>query len=200
MPPDSTETPAGDEETPEEQTPGPGSASGSTKKGGSATEQLGDAGKRALEAERQARQSAEKDAKEARDQAAQMQKQIQGIQSALGIKDGEDDPEKLLEAVQAENRLLKLERTVSSAAIKAGADHDLLWAHLRTSGKLDALDPTADDLSTKLDELVKEAVTAKPNLLNTRSGGGSGGPRGGSIGGNEPGMSDWIRQQAGRSS
>lgn len=200
MPPDPTDptSPQNPADPPADPPQDP--ASPAAPKGDPPPAPLGPSGKKALEAERQARQTAEKAAKDATEQNAQLQKQIQGIQSALGIKDPTDDPAEQLKAVQTENRFLKLERAVASAAAKANADPDLLWAHLRTYGNLDALDPTDATLATKLDELVKVTVAAKPNLLLTRSGGGSGGPRGGTIGGTKPGMSDWIREQAGRSS
>ena len=157
-----------------------------------APEGLGDAGKKALDAERAARREAEQ-------KAAGFEAQVAAIGKALGLS-GEADPEKLsgeLETVKSENRRLKTEAKVSAAAAAAGADPEMTWAYLYAQGIIDSLDPAAADFDSKVAEAVKAAVTAKPVLTGTGVPRRDGGPRGLPVGGGKGDMNEWIRHQAG---
>ena len=156
-------------------------------------DKLGDAGKKALDQERDARKKAEAAAKAS---DAKFEELKTSIAKAFGLAE-DDDPKEQLEATRDENLKLKLQNAVIAAAYTEGADVELTWAHLWSTGKLNDLDPTAADFAKNVAARVSEAVKDKPALASSATPGGGGGPRGGSLGGDTPDMNAWIRQQAG---
>lgn len=110
---------------------------------------------------------------------AQSKAQLDAVLKALGLGEAEEvDPAKLLEQVTSEKatieaerdaerqelRALRIDNAVQAACREANADTVLTSAVLTTSGKLDALDPTADDFMAQVAALVGEAVNGNPKL------------------------------------
>lgn len=90
------------------------------------------------------------------------------IAAALGLApETAADPAALtaqLTSAQQRARQLEVEREVSRAARKHGADEDLLVAVLAHRGKIATLDPSVDGFAEALDALVKSEVDANPRL------------------------------------
>lgn len=115
---------------------------------------------------------------EAAEQAQQERDQKwQKLMSALGA-DEEESPEDRLKAVQAtadekqaeadkvrqEFREYRLQQDVANTARKAGADGDLVRDILAGRGALSDLDPTADDYTSQVEQLVTQTVEQHPTL------------------------------------
>lgn len=158
---------------------------------GAQTDQLGDAGKKALDEERNARRTAEKAAKDA-------QAELEKIRSA-----SMSEQEKAVAAAKAEGR---------DEALK-GANERLVRAEVRAAaaGKLadpgDALGLLGDlstfigpsgDVDTKaISSAIDGLVKSKPYLsAKPGNGSGEGGARGSASAASGPSMDDWLRQQA----
>jgi hypothetical protein len=89
------------------------------------------------------------------------------IASALGLKPKEVDPAAIgaeLASAREENRALRAQLAIGSAARKLGGDEDLVAAWLAHKGKLKDLDPTAGDFGAKLEALIKIEIEANPKL------------------------------------
>lgn len=104
---------------------------------------------------------------------AEKQDLIQQLGKALGfVKDEEPvDQAALIEQATVErdryrNELTKLrtENAITKAATAAGADTDLLLPFLKGTGALDALDTTADDYASQVEQLVADTINANPKL------------------------------------
>lgn len=151
---------------------------------------LGDAGKRALDAERDARRQAEKAAKDA-------QTELEKLRSA-----SMSDQEKAVAAAKAEGRdeaLKTANERLVRAEVKAAAAGKLAdpGDALGLLGDLSAFIDKSGDVDTKaITSAIDELVKAKPYLsAKPGNGSGEGGPRGGNANG-EPSMDDWLRSQA----
>lgn len=94
---------------------------------------------------------------------------IQNLGKALGFveEDNANNAETLAEEVtklQSENRSLKLMQAFNNVVKTEGADDELTWSYLMAKGQLGELDVEDTELSSKLSELVKEAIESKPAL------------------------------------
>jgi len=83
----------------------------------------------------------------------------------------------------ADAKAARVELALFKASIKHDADPDLLTAVLAHKGKLGDLDPSADNFTESLDELVKKAVEENPKLKATPAAGSSSADHGGPAGG-----------------
>lgn len=122
-----------------------------------------------LEAElKRARDEAAKRRIGAKEAKAEKDSLVKSIAKALGIDDGDPDPEKLaadLEATRAENKQLKLGAEFAKAAKAVGADADLAWAVLQTSGEfVSTLDVNSEGISEDLESFLKTAIDHNPKL------------------------------------
>lgn len=106
---------------------------------------------------------------------------VQAILKAAGIDTGDEDPVKALEATRTElgekgdalyDAQIKL--AMVDACETAGTDRRLTTAVLALDGKLDDLDPTADDFKATLAALVAEAVKTDPKLKAVQAAAASG--------------------------
>jgi len=94
---------------------------------------------------------------------------IQNLGKALGFVEEDDanNAETLAEEVtklQSENRSLKLMQAFNNVVKTEGADDELTWSYLMAKGQLGELDVEDTELSSKLAELVKQAIESKPAL------------------------------------
>jgi len=94
---------------------------------------------------------------------------IQNLGKALGFveEDNANNAETLAEEVtklQSENRSLKLMQAFNNVVKTEGADDELTWSYLMAKGQLGELDVEDTELSSKLAELVKQAIESKPAL------------------------------------
>jgi len=94
---------------------------------------------------------------------------IQNLGKALGFveEDNANNAEALADEVtklQSENRSLKLMQAFNNVVKTEGADDELTWSYLMAKGQLGELDVEDTELSSKLSELVKEAIESKPAL------------------------------------
>jgi len=94
---------------------------------------------------------------------------IQNLGKALGFveEDNANNAETLAEEVtklQSENRSLKLMQAFNNVVKTEGADDELTWSYLMAKGQLGELDVEDTELSSKLAELVKDAIESKPAL------------------------------------
>ena len=94
---------------------------------------------------------------------------IQNLGKALGFVEEDDanNAETLAEEVtklQSENRSLKLMQAFNNVGKTEGADDELTWSYLMAKGQLGELDVEDTELSSKLAELVKQAIESKPAL------------------------------------
>jgi hypothetical protein len=130
---------------------------------------------------------------------------VAAILKAAGIETEESDPVKALETTRTanqtlaeENRSLKLQIAIASAAGKHGADQSLLVPVLTHSGKLSNLDPASDTFAQELDTIVKAEVTANPKLRSAAAFPDlkQGNQGQGAAASNDPNA--WLRQMAGR--
>lgn len=149
---------------------------------------LGDAGKRALDEERNARKTAEKAARDAKAELDKLRKDSMSDQEKA-IADAKAEVRQEVLA-QANSRLLRAE--VRAAAAGKLADPD-------DAARLLDLDSFVDDEGDIDSKAIKSAidklVAAKPYLsAKPGSGSGEGGARGGSAS-SEPTMDDLIRQK-----
>lgn len=161
----------------------------STATTGNAAE-LGDAGKRALDEERNARRVAERKANEAQAEldkvrSANMSEQEKAVAAAKA--EGRD------EALKTANERLVRAEVKAAAAGKLADPGDALGL----LGDLSAFIDKTGDVDTKaITSAIDELVKAKP-YLSAKPGNGAG--EGGARGGNAtsgPSMDDWLRQQA----
>lgn len=135
-------------------------------------------------------------------QAEAVQQQLSQVAKVLGLApDDAPTPEKLQAAVTERDELIagmRLERAVERAARDAGGDVDLVVPALMYSGKLDGLDPNAEDFPAKLAGVVKDLVEKNPKY---RAGDDFPDLAQGNRGPAPTGASDpnaWIRRMAGR--
>ena len=94
---------------------------------------------------------------------------IQNLGKALGFveEDNANNAETLAEEVtklQSENRSLKLMQAFNNVVKTEGADDELTWSYLMAKGQLGELNVEDTELSSKLAELVKQAIESKPAL------------------------------------
>lgn len=96
---------------------------------------------------------------------------LKGLSQLTGEGSEEVSPEEQLAAAlkerdQAQQRLRELtqDNAVRQAAVKHGADADLITPYLKGSGALDALDPGTDDYQAQVAELIAETVEKHPQL------------------------------------
>jgi len=94
---------------------------------------------------------------------------IQNLGKALGFVEEEnannaDALADKVEQLQAENRSLKLMQAFNNVVKTEGADDELTWSYLMAKGQLGELDVEDTELSSKLAELVKDAIKSKPAL------------------------------------
>lgn len=94
---------------------------------------------------------------------------IQNLGKALGFveEDNANNAEALADEVtklQSENRSLKLMQAFNNVVKTEGADDELTWSYLMAKGQLGELDVEDTELSSKLAELVKQAIESKPAL------------------------------------
>lgn len=75
-----------------------------------------------------------------------------------------EDVAKQLTEERAARQAERVENAVEKAASKAGADDDLVVAHLARQGKLKGLDPSASDFADRVKALVDAALVEKPSL------------------------------------
>lgn len=99
---------------------------------------------------------------------------IQNLGKALGFVEEDDanNAETLAEEVtklQSENRSLKLMQAFNNVVKTEGADDELTWSYLMAKGQLGELDVEDTELSSKLAELVKQAIESKPALKNAEA-------------------------------
>jgi len=99
---------------------------------------------------------------------------IQNLGKALGFveEDNANNAETLAEEVtklQSENRSLKLMQAFNNVVKTEGADDELTWSYLMAKGQLGELDVEDTELSSKLAELVKQAIESKPALKNAEA-------------------------------
>lgn len=136
---------------------------------------LGDAGKKALNRERDARKAAEKKASA---MEAKVTALIDGLKTGLGIKaDGSDDPADLIGGLRTELEGLKHSALVDAVARRHGITDETDLTFLRSAKDQDAMDalakrlaPTKDD-----DEGTKGKSTGpRPDPSQGRGSGGSG--------------------------
>ncbi|MGH3099314.1 MAG: hypothetical protein ACRDMV_25315 [Streptosporangiales bacterium] len=103
-----------------------------------------------------------------RDTAATKSAKFDELVKAMGFGEEESaDPDKLQVALaerEIENWTLKVDYAVQKAARKADGDPDLLSAVLFHDGKVDDLDPTADDFAEQIDAIVVEAIEGNERL------------------------------------
>lgn len=154
--------------------------------------ELGDAGKRALAAERSARTRAERDAKAAKAELAKLKAGTQTDNEKALAKAREEGVQEAAKAANA--RLLKSEIRAAAAG-KLEDPNDAV----RLLDADDFTDADGEVDEAKLKKAVADLLKAKPYLASTGArrtkGGGDGGARG--TGGGTPGMNDLIRRGAG---
>lgn len=147
-----------------------------------------------LDAERAKREKAVKDAEAAAEQRAREEAYrefgkhlglvkddepptVEGLQQALQEKDS------TLTAAQAEAQALRIENAILRYADKHGGDADALTDSESFKSKLKALDPTADDYASQVEQLVKTAVESNARFRKVqvapRSSNGNPAPSGG---------------------
>lgn len=152
-----------------------------------------------LAGERDKRQAAETKLAEAE---TERNSQLDAIAKALGLKPEEKpDPEKLaasLSAAQDETRQARVENAVLKAASRHGVSPDALTDSRSFMAKVADLDPADEKFIGKVDEAIKAAVEANPNL--SVEAGQSRPSRPVSAQGNggaaaAPGSGDWLRDQ-----
>ena len=98
----------------------------------------------------------------------ELEGKLDTVLKALGIKDGEADPDQLAQQLQQKDeeiRRLKVESAFSSVARELGADVDLTLAVLHRKGVLNELDPNDDKFHDDLKKAIKEEVDRNPKLL-----------------------------------
>lgn len=94
----------------------------------------------------------------------------QKLGQALGFVDEQDEKvevdtlTKTVEALQTENKMLKLQSVFNNVVEQAGGDKELTWAYLVASGKLVDVDIEAEDSVSIIQELVQTAFRIKPTL------------------------------------
>lgn len=160
-------TPAAGGATPPQSTADTAAAAPATGTDGAAsTEPLGDAGKKALEAERAA-------ARDALKRAEKAEKDLKALQEAQ-LSDAEKRDKRLaeLEAERTtwdlERQRLVLERAVERQAVKAGADPEIVLAMVLANRS--NVEFEADGSPKNLDRVIGDLVKAKPGLLINRTG------------------------------
>ena len=97
--------------------------------------------------------------------------EMRGFLAKLSGAEEEATPEQLiesykdkLEAQQQENRQLRETTALNAAVSKAKGDPALIVPYLRGSNALANLDPSADNYTSQVEELVQETVDANPKL------------------------------------
>lgn len=100
------------------------------------------------------------------------------IAQALGLKaDDKPDPEALtkqLTTAQEQAKQHVIDLAVYRNAATAQANPDALLDSASFLAKVRALDPTAEDFTTQVNDAIKAAVTNNPNLKTARAAGSSG--------------------------
>ncbi len=160
-----------------------------TSKGGD--DQLGDAGKAALDAERSARKAAEKELKDLRTRLTALEDKDK---SDVDRITGERDRLKAdLDAREARLRDLAVTTALTTAATKAGARYpELIVQRISADATLD------DDLNVKnTDALITAAKKDYPDLFRVVDGGADGGKGRESNANGTGNMNDFVRRQAG---
>lgn len=117
----------------------------------------------------------------------QLESKVKGI-----FGEEEDDPAKRLAALEEENKMLKLDKVISSASKKHNADPDLIGAYLLHKGIINPdMEPDA------IEAEIKKAVESNPRLkAELPKAVGDGKPA--SNGSGKVSMNDFIRSAAGR--
>jgi hypothetical protein len=120
---------------------------------------------------RQARQEAGRYRTELRstqEQAGQRDALLQQVAKALGLQtDGTPDPAKLtdeVKAAQATANQRAVELAVYRSAGKVGANGDTLLDSRTFMASVADLDPSAGDFNAKVEQAIKDAVSANPRL------------------------------------
>ncbi|MBE0430104.1 MAG: hypothetical protein IBX61_09595 [Thermoleophilia bacterium] len=139
-----------------------------------------------LRKENAKRRTDSRDARKAKDET---EKKLKAIAKALGVE-GDDEPDvdalqKKLDKASAEMKSLKIERAISRAAKKHGADAEALADSRSFLQDAEALDLDDDGFAGELDSLVEAAVKNNPKLKTSQAPGKSGGDFGGSGGGGQ---------------
>lgn len=164
------------------------------------TDDLGDAGKKAIADERAARQAADKTAKAAQSELERLRAELKKRDDAdlseteklrKQLTEAESERQSIIKDRQAERTRFTVEREAARMRFADPAD---AW-NLIDQTRID-LDGNGNPANVK--ELLGELVKAKP-YLSARPGNGSG--EGGARGGNSTSgvsMDDWLRQAAGK--
>lgn len=134
------------------------------------------------------------------DQEATHKASLDAIAKALGLTP-EDDPAKAAQtaaderdAARLENKKTQVENAVLRAASKNGANPEALTDSRAFMRALEAIDPAADDFAAQVDQAIKTAVEANPNL---RAGAPTPARSGGTVGGGAPAhLSDDPQQRS----
>ncbi|MCL4473554.1 MAG: hypothetical protein M1455_06395 [Actinobacteria bacterium] len=129
-----------------------------------------------LRKENAKRRTDSRDAKQAKDAT---EGKLKAIAKALGV-DSDDEPDvdalkSQLEKTSSEMKSLKIEKAISRAAKKHGADAEALTDSRSFMKDADALDLDDDDFADALGTLVETAVKNNPKLKASQAPGKSGG-------------------------
>jgi hypothetical protein len=134
-----------------------------------------------------------------------LEDQLGKIAKHLGLK--EATPEEIAEALKTErdalaneNRTLKVGQTLTKVAKTKGADEDALTDSRTFMAEVDKLDPSKDDFTKALEELVDKALKDNPKLKAqaARSGYDPSGGGGGSNGsGGRPSLAESVAARVG---
>lgn len=130
-------------------------------------ELLGENGKKALESERTRANNAEKQARDLKTQLEDNTSKIDGILSALGIKDKDVDPDALARDLATERSTrsaLAVENAVLRLAGRNGADPEALVDSRSFMEEVGKLDPADSDFSTRLTDAIKAKVDQSPSF------------------------------------